>query len=77
MEITYDAASNVTTLTAGYVTAGDTVVMPCGGQLRVIRWEIGPGPGELSLFSKYGERYIVGRHSVLGIVGDQTGRRYW
>ena len=65
--------ASITTLTAGHIAAGDTVVMPCGGTLEVARWELF-APGEVALFSATGERWLVATATEVGIVGDVAHR---
>lgn len=67
--------TTLTTLTAGCIANGDTVVMPCGGTLEVARWEMGPRQGEVSVFAYNGERYILDTDCEVGIYGLAAARR--
>lgn len=69
------AAHTITTLSAGYIVAGDTVVMPAGDLLEVASFEL-YGP-EVALFTSYGERYLLNRQAEVGIVGDHANRLNW
>ena len=66
-------ASIITTLSAGFVLAGDTVVMPCGAPLAVARAERAGG-GDVALFSASGERFIMPLSREVGIMGDVAHR---
>jgi hypothetical protein len=66
-------ASNVTTLSAGFILSGDTVVMPCGAPLVVARAEY-IGNGDVALFTASGERFIMPLSREVGIVGDVAHR---
>jgi hypothetical protein len=62
--------TSIPTITAACVRIGETIVLDCGGQLTVDRFEAGPEQGEVSLYSG-GERYILAMGQA---VRTTTGR---